>query len=242
MMQLLINLWVQQFCINLQPQRTVKMLNNFLAGLLLTISITGCAEQKAHNNFMSDKTANTNSLHSDTATFGAGCFWCVEAVFQRMKGVEKVVSGYSGGHVANPTYEQVCSKTTGHVEVARIIYNPAVVTYDELLEVFWKTHNPTTVDQQGNDKGPQYRSVVFYHNDEQKQKAEYYKKQLDSSGAWDKPIVTNIEPLTNFYAAEDYHQNYYNNNPDQMYCRYVVGPKVEKFEKVFKDKLKEGVK
>lgn len=178
------------------------------------------------------------SVKTDTATFGAGCFWCVEAIFQLLEGVLKVISGYSGGHIANPTYEQVCSKTSGHVEVARIVYDPTKITYDELLEVFWKTHDPTTPDQQGADRGPQYRSVVFYHNGEQKQKAEHYKKELDASKAFDKPIVTAIEPLKNFYPAENYHQNYYNDNPGQGYCRFVIQPKLEKFEKVFKHKLK----
>lgn len=177
---------------------------------------------------------------TDTATFGAGCFWCVEAVFQQLDGVLKVTSGYSGGNVANPTYEQVCSKTTGHVEVCRVVYDPKKVSYDELLKVFWKTHDPTTVDQQGNDHGPQYRSVIFYHDNDQKKVAEEYKEELNKSGAWSKPIVTTIEPLKNFYEAEDYHQNYYNANPDQMYCRYVIQPKLEKFEKVFKDKLKKS--
>jgi peptide-methionine (S)-S-oxide reductase len=178
------------------------------------------------------------NIQTDTATFGAGCFWCVEAVFQQLDGVLKVTSGYSGGHVANPTYEQVCSKNTGHVEVAQIVYDPAKLTFDELLEVFWKTHDPTTVDQQGNDRGPQYRSAVFYNSPEQKKRTEEYKAALDKSGAWSKPIVTTVEPLKNFYVAEDYHQNYYNNNSDQMYCRYVIQPKLEKLEKVFKDKLK----
>ena len=178
------------------------------------------------------------TIKTDTATLGAGCFWCVEAVFQELDGVLKVTSGYSGGHVANPTYEQVCSKTTGHVEVTQIVYDPTKLSFDELLEVFWKTHDPTTVDQQGNDHGPQYRSVVFYNSEEQKNKSTEYKAALDKSGAWGKPIVTSIEPLKNFYVAEDYHQNYFANNPDQMYCRFVVQPKVEKFRKVFKDKLK----
>lgn len=176
----------------------------------------------------------------DTATFGAGCFWCVEAVFQQLDGVLKVTSGYSGGHVPNPTYEQVCSKTTGHVEVAQIIYDTTKITFDELLEVFWKTHDPTTIDQQGNDRGPQYRSVIFYHNDEQKKLSEEYKDALNKSGAWPNPVITSIEPLKNFYVAEDYHQNYYNANSNQMYCRYVIQPKLEKFEKVFKDKLKKS--
>jgi peptide-methionine (S)-S-oxide reductase len=229
----------------LQLNRSYKTLlpNNIsmkfvLSALLVTIALTSCAQKKT-------KTVNTNmsastisNVKTDTATFGAGCFWCVEAVFQRLEGVLQVTSGYSGGHIDNPTYEEVCSKTSGHIEVARIVYDPSKVTFDELLEVFWQTHDPSTLDQQGNDVGPQYRSVIFYHNDEQKQKAEHYKKQLDTSGAWSKPIVTTIEPLKNFYAAENYHQNYYNENSDQMYCRYVIRPKVEKFEKVFKNKLK----
>ncbi len=215
-------------------------MKTFLSGILLAITFASCAQSKVKtaSNNMSDSTLT--NVKNDTATFGAGCFWCVEAVFQRMEGVLKVTSGYSGGHIENPTYEQVCSKTSGHVEVARIIYDPAKVTFDELLEVFWQTHDPTTLDQQGADVGPQYRSAVFYHNDEQKQKAEKYKTELNASGAWDKPIVTVIEPLKNFYAAENYHQNYYNENSDQMYCRYVIQPKVEKFEKVFKNKLKKN--
>jgi peptide-methionine (S)-S-oxide reductase len=206
--------------------------------LMLAMAMASCAQEKSKtaSNNMSDSTIA--NVQTDTATFGAGCFWCVEAVFQRMEGVLKVTSGYSGGHIENPSYEEVCSKSSGHVEVARIIYDPSKVTFDELLEVFWQTHDPTTPDQQGNDVGPQYRSVVFYHNDAQKQKAEHYKKELNASGAWSKPIVTAIEPLKNFYAAENYHQNYYNENPDEMYCRYVIRPKVEKFEKVFKNKMK----
>src|SRR5262245_9828999 len=173
-----------------------------------------------------------------TATFGSGCFWCTEAVFQRLKGVEKVVSGYSGGHVDNPTYMQVCGGKTGHAEVIQVTFDPKQVSYDELLEVFWKTHDPTTLNRQGNDVGPQYRSVIFYHNEEQKEKAEHYKKALNESGAFNDPIVTAIEPFKNFYSAEQYHQNYYNTNSGQPYCRFVIAPKVEKFQKVFQDKLK----
>jgi len=184
------------------------------------------------------ETTITSGVHTDTATFGEGCFWCTEAFFQRLNGVIKVISGYGGGHVENPTYEQVCDKTTGHAELAQIIYDPAKITYDELLEVFWKTHDPTTLNQQGADVGPQYRSVIYYHNQEQKEKAEKYKAELDKSGAWDKPVVTAIEPFKNFYPAENYHQDYYNNNGSQSYCRFVIRPKLEKFEKVFKDKLK----
>lgn len=183
--------------------------------------------------------AMTSNVNTDTATFGAGCFWCVEAVFQRLEGVLHVESGYAGGHVKNPTYEQVCNKNTGHAEVCQIIYDPAKITYDELLEVFWKTHDPTTLNRQGNDVGPQYRSVIFYHNEQQKQLAEKYKAALEAEKVFDKPIVTEIVPLNgNYYKAEAYHQNYYNNNPYQGYCAFVIAPKVEKLQKVFKHKLK----
>jgi peptide-methionine (S)-S-oxide reductase len=175
---------------------------------------------------------------TDTATLGTGCFWCTEAIFQQLKGVLKVTSGYSGGHVANPTYEEVCEKNTGHAEAIQIVFNPAEISFDELLEVFWQTHDPTTLDRQGNDVGPQYRSVIFYHNQEQKEKSEHYKAELDKSGSFKDPIVTAIDPYTNFYAAENYHQNYFNNNGSQPYCNFVVRPKVEKFQKVFKNKLK----
>ena len=175
----------------------------------------------------------------DVATFGNGCFWCTEAIFQQLKGVSKVESGYSGGHVENPTYKEVCSETTGHAEVLQITYDPDVISYTELLEVFWETHDPTTLNRQGNDRGTQYRSAVFYHNDEQKKLAEKYKKELDASGAWNDPIVTEITAFDKFYVAEDYHQNYYNLNGSQPYCSFVIRPKVEKFKKVFKDKLKD---
>lgn len=213
-------------------------MKTILSGILLAITFVSCAQSKVKTASYNMSDTTISNVKTDTATFGEGCFWCVEAVFQRLEGVLKVTSGYSGGHIENPTYEEVCSKSSGHVEVARIIYDPSKVSYDELLEVFWQTHDPTTLNQQGADVGPQYRSVIFYHNEEQKQKAEYYKKKLDASGSWDKPIVTAIEPLKNFYPAENYHQNYYNDNQDQMYCRYVIRPKVEKFEKVFKNKLK----
>jgi len=174
----------------------------------------------------------------EIATFGSGCFWCTEAVFQRIKGVEKVVSGYAGGQVKNPTYRQVCGGDTGHAEALQVEYDPAQISYPELLEIFWKTHDPTTLNRQGNDVGTQYRSVIFYHNEEQKRLAEEYKKKLDTAGIWDDPIVTEITPFTNFYPAEDYHQNYYNENPRQPYCSFIIRPKLEKLEKVFKDKLK----
>jgi len=174
----------------------------------------------------------------ELATFGSGCFWCTEAVFQRLKGVEKVVSGYAGGHVLNPTYRQVCGGDTGHAEVIQIQYDPSQTNYEQLLEIFWKTHDPTTPDQQGNDYGPQYRSVILYHNDEQKRLAEEYKKKLDEAKIWKDPIVTEISPFTNFYPAENYHQDYYNQNKHQPYCTFVIRPKIEKLEKVFRDQLR----
>lgn len=175
---------------------------------------------------------------TDTATFGAGCFWCVEAIFQQVRGVISVASGYSGGSVVNPTYRQVCTGTTGHAEVCQIVFDPAVVSYDELLEIFWQTHDPTTLNRQGADTGPQYRSAVFYHNAKQKERAEYYKNKLNTEDAFGKPVVTEITAFTNFYKAEDYHQNYYNENSGEGYCRIVIQPKLEKFKKVFRDKVK----
>lgn len=173
------------------------------------------------------------------ATFGSGCFWCTEAIFQNVDGVVKVESGYSGGKVKNPTYKEVCSGLTGHAEVIQLTYDPNVVTYDELLEIFWKTHDPTTLNRQGADVGTQYRSAIFYHDDTQKQLAESYKEKLDKSGAFDNPIVTEISPFTVFYKAEDYHQNYYNLNGNAPYCAFVIQPKLEKFKKVFAEKLKQ---
>ncbi len=177
-------------------------------------------------------------IKTDTATFGTGCFWCTEAIFQELKGVYKVTSGYSGGSVKNPSYEDVCSGTTGHAECLQIIYDPKVISFDELLEVFWESHDPTTLNRQGNDVGTQYRSVIFYHDAGQKRKAEEYKMKLDKSGAYNNPIVTEITPFSHFYAAENYHQDYYRLHGSQPYCTFVIRPKVEKFEKVFKNKLK----
>jgi peptide-methionine (S)-S-oxide reductase len=174
----------------------------------------------------------------DTATFGAGCFWCVEAIFQRVDGVLSVKSGYAGGTVKNPSYKEVCNGTTGHAEVIQLTYDKNKVSFDELLEVFWKTHDPTTMNRQGNDVGTQYRSAIFYHNAEQKQIAEAYKKKLNEEKVYPSPIVTEITPFTNYFAAENYHQDYYNQNKNQGYCQYVIQPKLEKFEKVFKDKIK----
>jgi peptide-methionine (S)-S-oxide reductase len=174
----------------------------------------------------------------ETVTFGSGCFWCTEAVFQQLKGVSSVVSGYSGGHVKNPSYQQVTTGKTGHAEVCQIQFDPEQISFEDLLEVFFSTHDPTTLNRQGNDIGTQYRSVIFYHTEEQREIAERVKAELDKSGTWKNPIVTEIAPFEKFYKAEDYHQNYYRNNPNQGYCRVVITPKLNKFEKVFKLKIK----
>ncbi|WP_425391676.1 peptide-methionine (S)-S-oxide reductase MsrA [Ekhidna sp.] len=173
----------------------------------------------------------------EKATFGSGCFWCTEAMFQRLKGVSNVKSGYSGGHTKNPTYKEVCSGASGHAEVIQLEYDPEIITYDELLEVFWKTHDPTTLNRQGNDVGTQYRSVIFYHSESQKELALSYKKKLEASNIWPDPIVTEISPYEEFYPAEIEHDNYYNENASQPYCAFIVAPKVEKFKKIFAEKL-----
>jgi peptide-methionine (S)-S-oxide reductase len=214
-------------------------MKSFLLIFSTLFSIFSCAEKKstANVNNMTNNEITTNG-NIDTATFGTGCFWCTEAIFQQLKGVVKVTSGYSGGFIDNPDYKQVCSGTTGHAECLNIIYDTTKISFDELLEAFWQTHDPTTLNRQGNDIGTQYRSVVFYHNQQQKNSTEKYKTALNKSGAWLNPIVTTLEPFVKFYPAEDYHQNYYNNNSSQGYCQFVIRPKLEKFEKVFKSKLK----
>lgn len=175
----------------------------------------------------------------ELVTFGSGCFWCTEAVFQQLKGVETVVSGYSGGHVENPSYEQVTTGRTGHAEVCQIQFDPGQISFEDILEVFFSTHDPTTLNRQGNDVGTQYRSAIFYHSEEQKETAERVKAELDKSGTWKNPIVTEVVPFEKFYSAEDYHQNYFRNNPNQGYCRMVIAPKLDKFEKVFKLKIRD---
>ncbi len=187
---------------------------------------------------LSFNAAKAQSPKLQKATFGNGCFWCSEAVFQRLKGVVSVRSGYEGGDVVKPSYEDVCTGTTGHAEVIELTYDPAKITYDELLEVFWKTHDPTTLNRQGADVGTQYRSVIFYHSDEQKLLAEKYKKELNTNNAFGKPVLTAIEKEVPFYVAENYHQEYYKLNGSQPYCRAVILPKMQKLEKIFKDKLK----
>ena len=228
-----------------QTEQIKNFMRTFwLAALAGTATLISCAQNNTQNLKMntaktSEKAEAAYTGKADTATFGTGCFWCTEAIFEQLEGVISVTSGYSGGSVANPSYKEVCTGETGHAECVQILYDTSKITFDELLEVFWQVHDPTTLNRQGADVGTQYRSVIFYHNDEQKQKAEKYKAELDKSGAFDRPIVTAIDPFTKFYKAENYHQEYYelnkNSNP---YCSIVIQPKLEKFEKVFKNKLK----
>jgi peptide-methionine (S)-S-oxide reductase len=225
--------------------RTI-LITNF-TGLATLIS---CAQKSSTNkkpimdnkNQSTDNSSSANSStapNTDTATFANGCFWCTEAIFEELNGVISATSGYTGGNTENPTYKQVCSGQTGHAEALQIVYDPAKISFDELLAVFWETHDPTTLNQQGADVGSQYRSGIFYHNEEQKAKAEKYKTELDKSGAFDRPIVTEITAFTKFYPAEDYHQQYFENNENNNpYCKIVIRPKLDKFRKVFKEKLK----
>lgn len=206
-----------------------------LTAIFTALITTSCAQEKQEmKNDMNEKPAGNLEL----ATFGNGCFWCTEAIFQNLKGVYEVASGYTGGKVKDPTYREVSSGLTGHAEAIQLRYDPKEISYPELLEIFWQTHDPTTLNKQGADVGTQYRSAVFYHNDEQRQLAEAYKKQLDESGAFGNPIVTEITPASVFYTAENYHQNYYNLNGNAPYCSYVIRPKLEKFKKAFADKLR----
>lgn len=188
---------------------------------LLLISLTGMAK------------------NLEKATLGGGCFWCTEAVYLELKGVVDVKPGYSGGHVKNPSYKEVCTGTTGHAEVVQVTFDADVVSFSDILEVFFMTHDPTTLNRQGNDVGPQYRSVIFYHNEAQKKTAEKVIELFEQEKVYDKPIVTQVEPFDKFYEAEDYHQNYYNRNKGQGYCQYIIAPKLEKFRKIFKDQLKD---
>jgi len=209
--------------------------------IILTLSLSAALLSCAQGDKSKQQEKNTvmNNSNIDTATFGAGCFWCVEAIYQQLEGVVSVTSGFSGGKVANPTYEAVCTGSTGHDEVCNIVYDTTKISFEELLEVFWSVHDPTTPNRQGHDVGTQYRSAIFYHNDHQKELAEKYKADLDKSGAWKDPLVTEITPFTAFYSAEKYHQNYYNDNSGKNpYCSIVIAPKMEKFKKVFANKLK----
>lgn len=179
-----------------------------------------------------------SEIKTEIAILGAGCFWCIEAIFQQLKGVELVESGYSGGFIKNPAYREVCNGTTGHAEVARIQFNPHIISFAEILEVFWKVHDPTTLNRQGNDIGTQYRSAIFFTSLEQKELAETYKKQLDKSGIFKNPLVTEITKFDVFYPADEGHKNYFNQHKEEQYCQFVVRPKVEKFQKTFENKLK----
>lgn len=213
------------------------MKKGYLVILSVIVLFTACSNTNSNNKKIMDLEVQ-NSKSVDTATFGAGCFWCVEAVFQELKGVISVKSGYMGGKIKNPTYREVCSGLTGHAEVCQIVYDPKVISYKELLEAFWQTHDPTTLNRQGADVGTQYRSVVFYHNDDQKSEAEFYKAKLNQEKAFEKDVVTEISAASAFYVAEDYHQNYYNENGEAPYCQFVIAPKLEKFKKAFANKLK----
>ena len=223
----------------------------FSFALIAITTMISCAQKSPvttnlNMNNQSDKTMTpvtdkSNSVNTDTATLANGCFWCTEAIFEQLDGVISAVSGYTGGQTSNPTYKEVTTGETGHAECLQIVYDPSKISFDELLEVFWQTHDPTTLNRQGEDVGTQYRSGIFYHNEEQKVIAEKYKAALDKSGAFDRPIVTEITPFREFYPAEDYHQQYYENNGNSNpYCRIVIRPKMEKFMKVFKDKLKKA--
>jgi peptide-methionine (S)-S-oxide reductase len=205
---------------------------------IAVVQLASCV-QNNHNFKPIPENNMTVDRELDTATFGAGCFWCVEAVFQQLKGVMTVESGYSGGHTKNPTYKEVCTGTTGHAEVCQITFDPSLISFAELLEVFWNTHDPTTLNRQGGDIGTQYRSVIFYHHHEQRLLAEEMKSRLTAANIWKDPLVTEIVPFQEFYKAEAYHQEYYFQNASQPYCSVVITPKLEKFRKVFADKLKE---
>lgn len=225
-----------------------------IIGCILSISMIACARGNTSENnttktlIQSENTMENKNAIEDkdsgngttkTATFGAGCFWCVEAQFQQLKGVKEVISGYTGGHIANPTYEQVCTGETGHAEVANIVYYPDSISYDQLLEAFFVAHDPTQLNRQGNDVGTQYRSAIFYHDESQKERAEYVIKRLNEEKAYDKPIVTEVKPYGEFFKAEDYHTNYFKLNPQNPYCQMVVRPKAEHFKKVFKELIRE---
>jgi peptide-methionine (S)-S-oxide reductase len=203
----------------------------------MAFSTISCGEATASET--KGKMENQNAEGLEYATFGAGCFWCVEAIFQSLDGVEKVESGYSGGHVNNPTYREVCDGTTGHAEVVHITFNPQIISFADLIEVLFATHDPTSLNRQGADVGTQYRSAIFYHSEEQKLVAEASKEAATESGSWPSPIVTEITAFDRFYPAEDYHQDYYSSNSSQPYCSVVITPKLDKFKKRFHEKLKE---
>jgi peptide-methionine (S)-S-oxide reductase len=213
------------------------MLTKLFISLVSFSAFAACNSEKNYQ--IMSSSVNQAMETKDTATFGTGCFWCTEAIFEQLGGVAKVISGYMGGSTENPTYEEVCSGATGHAECVQVVYEPSKISYDELLEVFFQVHDPTSLNRQGADVGTQYRSAIFYHTPAQKEKAEYYKKEVDKSGSYEKPIVTEVAAASKFYPAEDYHQEYYQNNKNtNPYCSIVIRPKLEKFQKVFAKKLK----
>lgn len=206
--------------------------------LFVATLLVACAKSDSQ---ITQQEMSVNTENLEVATLGGGCFWCVEAVYQEIAGVKKVVSGYAGGEVENPTYKAICRGNTGHAEVVQVYFDPEVITYEEVLTIFWHAHDPTTLNRQGNDVGTQYRSIILYHNDEQRKIAEKSKTETDASDLWSDPIVTQIEPLEKFYEAEGYHQNYYDQNKSaNPYCTFVISPKVQKIRKRFSERLKEN--
>lgn len=213
--------------------------NLFILGIFTLFVNTSCGQNTENQKSTIKMNEEKNNLEgAEVITLGAGCFWCVEAIFQQVEGVLKVESGYSGGLVKNPSYKDVCTGMTGHAEVVQVSYDPKKISFDKILEIFWKTHDPTTLNRQGADEGTQYRSAVFYHNEAQKATAEAWKAKLNGEHVFPNPIVTEIVPFKVFYAAEDYHQDYYDLNGHNPYCQVVIKPKLDKFVKVFKDNLK----
>lgn len=219
------------------------MLKNILfSTILFSFSFVACGnkESKINNDIIFTKMIDSNKpkdIQYDTITVGGGCFWCVEAQLLLLQGVVKVVSGYAGGNTINPTYKEICTGSTGHAEVIQVTFDKSIISLDEILAAFWQSHDPTQINRQGNDVGTQYRSIILYKDEAQKELAMYYKNKFNTEKVYDKEVVTEIAPLVKFYPAEDYHQDYYNNNPLQGYCQYVIAPKIEKFKKIFKDKL-----
>lgn len=212
-----------------------------VTGLFTLASCAAAPETSGQMNKSTEIMVMEVSPGTEVATLGAGCFWCVEAIYQSLEGVAKVESGYSGGSVKNPSYREVCNGTTGHAEVIQVHFDPKLISFADILEVFWETHDPTTLNRQGADVGTQYRSAIFYHSEEQKRVADIAKATADESGLWPSKIVTEISPFTGYYSADDYHQDYYNNNSTQSYCSMVITPKLDKFKKRFREKLKEGL-
>ncbi len=214
--------------------KRLNMINGIMTIVMIALFSTSQGNDFAEKK-NSDNMLNEEKNNQDVATFGAGCFWCVEAIFQDLKGVTDVVSGYSGGYLKNPTYAEVCTGNTGHAEVCQIYFNPEIISYRELLNVFWRTHDPTTLNRQGADVGTQYRSVIFFHSEDQHKLAEESKKETERSGLYKNPLVTEITPFEKFYPAEAYHQDYFNQNPNQPYCQFTIDPKVNKLRKQFKE-------